>query len=74
MVAEPMTPEELKSAHHRLGLTAKSAADIFRVSGYRTVQKWWSGERGIPGPVAVLTEALIASKAVRNFFGLKLSE
>lgn len=73
MVAE-LTPAELKDAHHRLGLTAKGAADIFRVSGYRTVQKWWSGERGIPGPVVVLTEALIASKSVRNFFGLNLDE
>jgi hypothetical protein len=69
-----MTSEELRHAHHRLGLTARRAADIFRVSGHRTVQKWWSGERGIPGPVEVLTEALIESKSVRNFFGLELAE
>lgn len=69
-----MTPKELKDAHHRLGLTAESAAALFRVSGCRTVQKWWGGERGAPGPVIVLTEALLASKSVRNFFGLELVE
>ena len=74
MVADLMNPEELKRAHHRLGLTAASAAGIFRVSGHRTVQKWWSGERAIPGPVLVLTEALIESKSVRDFFGLELTK
>lgn len=69
-----MTPDELHEAHRRLGLSAAAAARLFEVSDGRTVRRWWSGERDIPGPVAVLTRALIASKAVRNFFGLKLAE
>lgn len=69
-----MTPDELHEAHRKLGLSAAGVARLFEVSDGRTVRRWWSGERDIPGPVQVLTRALIASKAVRNFFGLELSE
>lgn len=74
-----MTPEELHEAHRRLGLSANGAAKFFRVGSGRTVRGWWSGMRNgkpadIPGPVVVLTEALIESKSVRNFFGLELAE
>ena len=67
-----MTPVELHEAHRRLGLSAAATARLFEVSGGRTVRRWWSGERDIPGPVVVLTRALIESKSVRNFFGLEL--
>ena len=69
-----MTPDELHKAHRKLGLSAASAACLFEVSDGRTVRRWWSGERDIPGPVMVLTRALIKSKSVRNFFGLELTE
>lgn len=69
-----MTPEELHEAHRKLGLSAAAAARLFQVSDGRTVRRWWSGERDIPGPVIVLTRALIESKPVRNFFDLKLTE
>ena len=74
-----MTPAELHKAHRRLGLSANGAAKLFRVGSGRTVRGWWSGQRNgravdIPGPVVVLTEALIESKSVRNFFGLALDE
>ncbi len=69
-----MTPDELHEAHRTLGLSAASAARLFEVSDGRTVRRWWSGERDIPGPVLVLTRALIESKSVRNFFNLELTE
>ena len=74
MAVPPMTADELRDAHHRLGLSANSAANLFMVSDGRTVRRWWSGERDIPGPVMVLTRALLESKSVRNFFRLKLEE
>ena len=69
-----MTPPELRDAHRRLGLSANGAARLFRVSEGRTVRRWWSGERDTPGPVIVLTQALLESGAVRRHFGLKLSD
>lgn len=67
-----MTPQELHDAHNRLGLSAAGAARLFQVSGGRTVRRWWSGESDIPGPVDVLTQALIESASVRRHFGLNL--
>lgn len=67
-----MTPSDLREAHRKLGLSANSAARFFEVHDGRTVRRWWSGERDIPGPVLVLTRALMKSKSVRNFFGLKI--
>lgn len=67
-----MTPTELRKAHHALGLSAGGAARLFQVSDGRTVRRWWLGERDIPGPVQVLTEALMNSRSVRRYFGLSL--
>lgn len=64
-----MTPGDLRAARHALGLSAAGLARIVRVQGSRTVQKWEAGDRAIPGPVAVLVEALMASLAVREYFG-----
>lgn len=69
-----MTPTELHEAHRKLGLSAAKAARFFRVSDGKTVRRWWSGESSIPGPVAVLTDALIRSKPVRDSLGLELDE
>lgn len=69
-----MTPEELHEAHRKLGLSASKAAKFFQVSDGKTVRRWWSGESSIPGAVAILTDALIKSKSVRNYFGLDLAE
>lgn len=59
-----MTPYELKSARHALGLSAEGFARLVRVGSGRTVRRWESGERDIPGPVAVLVEAIITRAAV----------
>lgn len=67
-----MNGDELHEAHRKLGLSANGAARLFMVSDGRTVRRWWSGERDIPGPVVVLTRALMESKAVRNFFDLNM--
>lgn len=69
-----MTPRELHEAHIKLGLSAAKAAAFFQVSDGKTVRRWWSGESAIPGAVAMLTDALIKSKSVREFFGQKLIE
>lgn len=49
-----MTPNELKSARHTLGLSAESFARAVHVESGRTVRRWEAGERDIPGPVIVL--------------------
>lgn len=69
-----MTPAELKSARHTLGLSAEGFAQLMRVQSGRTVRKWEAGDRDIPGPVEVLTEALLASAAVRRHFGITIAE
>ena len=41
-----MTPEEIKEARFRAGLTLREAADLVRVN-IRTWQKWEAGERSM---------------------------
>lgn len=67
-----MTPDELKEARHRLGLSANALADLVGVSDGRTVRRWEAGDRDIPGPVQVLLRALLANAAVRKYFGVDL--
>lgn len=67
-----MTPAELKSARNALGLSAEGFARFVRVESGRTVRRWEAGDRDIPGPVAVLIEAVMDSPAVRQHFGLTL--
>lgn len=69
-----MTPSDLRKAHQALGLSAAATARLFRVSDGRTVRRWWLGERDIPGPVLVLTEAIMSSREVRQHFGLSLQD
>ncbi|MXX89473.1 MAG: hypothetical protein F4213_14435 [Boseongicola sp. SB0677_bin_26] len=69
-----MTGDELHEAHRKLGLSASRAARLFMVSSGRTVRRWWSGERDVPGPVIVLTRALVESPSVRRFFGVTIDE
>lgn len=49
-----MTPAELKSARAALGLSAAGFARAVGVESGRTVRRWESGERDIPGPVLAL--------------------
>jgi DNA-binding transcriptional regulator YiaG len=69
-----MTPAELKSARHAIGLSAEGFARLVKVESGRTVRRWEAGERDIPGPVIVLVEAILANAAVRRHFGLTIKE
>ena len=69
-----MTPATLKAARHALGLSAEGFARLVRVESGRTVRRWESGERDIPGPVIVLVTALQESQAVRRYFGVQFAD
>lgn len=62
-----MTPAELKSKRHALGLTGGAFAHMVGVAGDRTVRKWEQGERDIPGPVIVLMELAEAVPEARDW-------
>lgn len=51
-----MTPSDLKSARHALGLSAEGFARAVRVESGRTVRRWEAGDRDIPGPVETLVK------------------
>lgn len=65
-----MTPAELKSIRHSLGLSAEGLARLVGVESGRTVRRWEAGDRDIPGPVRVLLTSIMASAAVRRYFGM----
>jgi DNA-binding transcriptional regulator YiaG len=67
-----MTPAELKTARHALGLSAEGFAKLVRVESGRTVRRWEAGDRDIPGPVIVIVEALMSSRSVRRHFGVAI--
>lgn len=69
-----MTPVDLKLIRKSLGLTAEAFARLVRVESGRTVRRWESGERDIPGPVSVIAEAIRDSELIRRYFGLTLAE
>ena len=68
-----MTPSQLKSARQALDLSAEGFAKWVKVESGRTVRRWESGERDIPGPVQVLVTAALDSRAVRKYFGLTIA-
>ena len=70
-----MTPADLRSARHALGLSAEGFAQAFGVASGRTVRGWESGERNgkpapIPEPVAKLVDLAIHIPAARKRLGL----
>ena len=69
-----MTPDDLKSARHALGLSAEGFAKWVNVASGRTVRKWEAGDRDIPGPVIILVKAALESRSVRRYFGLSLPD
>lgn len=48
-----MTPAEFKAARKALGLSANAMAEALKVSDGRTIRRWESGQRDIPGPAIV---------------------
>jgi DNA-binding transcriptional regulator YiaG len=61
-----MTPAQLKSARHALGLSAEGFARLVGVKSGRTVRRWESGEREIPGPVGKLTQHYLERSAASS--------
>lgn len=61
-----MTPTTLKSWRRAQGLTQSEAARFFGVSNYRTVLKWESGERPIPGYVVTILQ-LLGDRRAQDF-------
>lgn len=66
-----MTPDELKSIRHALGLTVRGLADALSEPGHkpvnpRTVRRWETGEQDIQGPVAVALRLLLREKKREN--------
>lgn len=68
-----MTGDELRAARKRLGLTQAKLAALLGISDGRAVRRWESGRRDIPAPIVVLLTAILTSKGVRSYFGLKLT-
>jgi len=61
-----MTPAELKSIRQSLGLSAEVFAKVVRVESGRTVRRWESAERDIPGPVTLIAELLRDEATLRD--------
>ena len=62
-----MTPAELKSKRHSLGLSAEAFARLVRVQSGRTVRKWEAGDRDIPGPIQVILDLADAVPEAREW-------
>ena len=65
-----MTPDELKTARHTLGLSAERFARMFGAASGRTVRGWEAGERNgqpapVPRPIALLVRLALALPAAR---------
>lgn len=65
-----MTAPELREARRRLGLTGAALAAVLE-SDLRTIKRWESGERGIPGPAIAMVKLLLASMEARCALGLR---
>ena len=57
-----MTPNQLRAALDRLGLTQVGAArDLLRCDD-KTMRRWISGETRVPPPASILIQLLLAGK------------
>lgn len=56
-----MTPNQLRAALDRLGLTQVGAAKDLRCDG-KTMRRWISGETRVPPTAAILLHLLLAGK------------
>lgn len=68
---DPLTPEQMTSCRYALGLGAKRMGNLLGVDE-RTIRRWESGERHIPGPVSILVDIIMKHEAVRLRFGVSL--
>lgn len=56
-----MTPDAIKAARQRLGLSQSGLAERLRLgpNGERTVRRWESGDTPISGPASLAIELLL---------------
>jgi hypothetical protein len=66
------TPEQLKEARQKLGLSAENLARVLRVEDGRTVRRWEAGERAIPGPVTVIMETIMGNLGQQGMIARQL--
>ena len=57
-----MTPDDLRAARVRLGLTQAELAKALRLSDTRSVRRWEAAGSEVPGPVQVAVELMVATK------------
>ncbi len=56
-----MTPEKFRHVMRLLGLTQAATAELLQVD-VRTVRRWVSGERKVPGPAIAALECWVRKK------------
>ena len=61
-----MTPQELKQARQKLGLSQQKMADLIGTK-LRTWQDWEYGVTSVPGPVSALFRLLLHYKSAAGF-------
>jgi transcriptional regulator with XRE-family HTH domain len=66
------TPEQLRAARQKLGLSAENLAKVLRVEDGRTVRRWEAGDREIPGPVIVIMETIMGNLASQDMIDRQL--
>lgn len=56
-----MTPDQLRTARKRLGLTQHALAGALRMGkhGWQTISAWENGKTPIPGPVQIAVLCLL---------------
>ena len=57
-----MTPDDLRAARGRLGLTQAELGKALRLPGGRSVRRWETPGNEVPGPVQVAVELMVAVK------------
>jgi transcriptional regulator with XRE-family HTH domain len=70
-----MTPQELKAARQRLGLSTEAFARVFGAHDGRTVRGWEHGSRNglpahIPRSIAILVTLALAVPEARAWLGV----
>jgi len=70
-----MTPDEIKAAREKLGLTQAEFAKVFQVSP-RAIRGWEHGERNgrphaIPPVIALLVQFAVKHATIRRELGIK---
>lgn len=67
-----MTPRELKSFRHTLGLSAEGFSRLAGAATGRTVRKWEAGDNDIPGSVKQLVRLLESLKPSDRSHAIKM--